>query len=539
MEKILENKYIDNIMKLFSNPNKDQLMKDIEIAKTSELESSTKFVNNFIERYSKVQIDNKIARQMIRDIILKLIKKRKDFYLFMRIYMNTADSVLVMDILKKHYILNNKNFKKIENGNLEFKFEKEGKNDNIEFGIDLKCVYNNNHFYDKFVKGILDYFNLALEENYYHQFVKKNFLKSLKSSDDYYERQPFLNDSLFNMLNDMNRVIFKDTNNFEDPNKKQENTIINKMPRNKYRLYAVQCKFSTNEEILKIYDDSETDEEIALKIDSLIEKNKNDDNLLFLRVHIENYLRNKTIDKKLKQIDIFKEEMAKDKAEIYFITKKLQDYEEKREKEKEKEKKEKEKEKKEKEKEKKEKEKLMKENAEMKSEITELKNRVNILEKKVNFMEPVVISLICRKVINYCMIKALEKYKSKIKIDETYNEFGKKVYKITFIDNVNEISKEDSNNLIDILFSKKNEYNDDSHLVGKDIPDFYNNIWNVVKERFNLKKEELIAFDAIFDDKIRAEFNFGAKDISVSDYLNGKNLNEFGKKKMIYSSSIK
>jgi len=511
MEKILEKKYIDNIMKLFSNPNKDQLMKDIEIAKKSELESSTKFVNNFIKRYSKVQIDNKIAKQMIRDIIFQLIKKRKDFYLFMRIYMNTADSVLVMDILKKHYILNNKNFKKIENGNLEFKFEKEGKNDNIEFGIDLKCVYNNNHFYDKFVKGILDYFNLALEENYYHQFVKKNFLKSLKSSDDYYERQPFLNDSLFNMLNDMNRVIFKDTNNFEDPNKKQENTIINKMPRNKYRLYAVQCKFSTNEEILKIYDDSETDEEIALKIDSLIEKNKNDDNLLFLRVHIENYLRNKTIDKKLKQIDIFKEEMAKDKAEIYFITKKLQDYEEKREKEKEKEKKEKEKEKKEKEKEKKEKEKLMKENAEMKSEITELKNRVNILEKKVNFMEPVVISLICRKVINYCMIKALEKYKSKIKIDETYNEFGKKVYKITFIDNVNEISKEDSNNLIDILFSKKND------------------IWNVVKERFNLKKKKLIAFDAIFDDKIRSEFNFGEKDISVSDYLNGKDLNEFGK----------
>ena len=44
----------------------------------------------------------------------------------MQIYLNTADSVLTMDILKKHYILNDKKLKKIENGNIEFEIEEKG-----------------------------------------------------------------------------------------------------------------------------------------------------------------------------------------------------------------------------------------------------------------------------------------------------------------------------------------------------------------------------------------------------------------------------
>ena len=39
----------------------------------------------------------------------------------------------------------------------------------------------------------------------------------------------------------------------------------------------------------------------------------------------------------------------------------------------------------------------------------------------------------------------------------------------------------------------------------------------------------VIAFDAIFDDKIRSEFNLESEEISVFDYLNGKDLKECGK----------
>jgi len=69
MEKISEEKYINNIMKLFSNPNKDQLMEDMKIAKSIDIKTRNIYVNKFIEKYSKVQIERKIAKQMIRDII--------------------------------------------------------------------------------------------------------------------------------------------------------------------------------------------------------------------------------------------------------------------------------------------------------------------------------------------------------------------------------------------------------------------------------------------------------------------------------------
>ena len=38
------------------------------------------------------------------------------------------------------------------------------------------------------------------------------------------------------------------------------------------------CKLHINEEILKIYKDSATDDELPLKIDSLIENKKDDNN---------------------------------------------------------------------------------------------------------------------------------------------------------------------------------------------------------------------------------------------------------------------
>ncbi len=91
----------------------------------------------------------------------------------MKIYLNTADSALTMDILKKHYILYDKKLKKIENGNIKFEIEEEGNSNYIEFSVDLLCLYNKEYFYDKFSKGIFCYFKLVIEENYLHQFVEK------------------------------------------------------------------------------------------------------------------------------------------------------------------------------------------------------------------------------------------------------------------------------------------------------------------------------------------------------------------------------
>ena len=45
-------------------------------------------------------------------------------------------------------------------------------------------------------------------------------------------------------------------------------------------------------------------------------------------------------------------------------------------------------------------------------------------------------------------------------------------YKITFIDSVNNIDKDTLNHLINNMFSRKNIYNSDSHLINKTLPSF-------------------------------------------------------------------
>ena len=73
-------------------------------------------------------------------------------------------------------------------------------------------------------------------------------------------------------------------------------------------------------------------------------------------------------------------------------------------------------------------------------------------------MKPIVLAIICRKAINYCVIKIIKNYKKKIKVTvETLpnNDF---TYLIAFISSVNIISKDTLNNLMDDLFSKKHIY---------------------------------------------------------------------------------
>lgn len=139
----------------------------------------------------------------------------------------------------------------------------------------------------------------------------------------------------------------------------------------------------------------------------------------------------------------------------------------------------------------------------MKDEIGELKNAVNNntnkitkLEGKVGYMEQIVLSLICRKAINHCIIKMLEKYKSKIKDTKIFvnNEFK---YKIKFIDSVNGIDMVSLNGFSDNLFCKKDGCNQDSYLNNLDLPTFINDLWNIVKKTLKLNRHQKIIFDTI------------------------------------------
>ena len=150
------------------------------------------------------------------------------------------------------------------------------------------------------------------------------------------------------------------------------------------------------------------------------------------------------------------------------------------------------------------------------------------LKGKVEFMEPIVLSLICRKAINHSIIKILENNKSKIKVTKIVanNEFK---YKIEFIDSVNNISKDKLNEFIDSIFAKKDIFNQDSHLINKNIPNYINDLWGQIKKILKLNQNEQIIFDSIITTDIKSCFNFGGEDLSVTNYLKNVDINEFGK----------
>lgn len=56
------------------------------------------------------------------------------------------------------------------------------------------------------------------------------------------------------------------------------------------------------------------------------------------------------------------------------------------------------------------------------------------------------------------MIKILQNYKKKIKVTPLHQN-NVITYKITFMESVNKISKEELNNFLDNLFNKKDEFN--------------------------------------------------------------------------------
>ena len=102
-------------------------------------------------------------------------------------------------------------------------------------------------------------------------------------------------------------------------------------------------------------------------------------------------------------------------------------------------------------------------------------------------------------------------------------------YKITFIDSVNNIDKDTLNHLINNMFSRKNIYNSDSHLINKTLPSFIPDLRGDLKKNLNLNNAEIAAFDAVITEDIILSFNFGSVDLSVKDYLKNIDINKFGK----------
>lgn len=585
-----EEKFIERLVNIFGKPNENELLKDIEKAKA--LNNKSRFLNSFINKYSNTKIDIQTGQKMIYEIIRKIIALRTDFLPFIKIYLMTEDEIK-SQTLRNHFILKNKKVNIIMDDNLDNSVTY------FQFGVNLSCIYDIESYYHKFIKGLLLYFQSAFKENYLYEYIGMDYFKNLDESKIYKDQGLSLEKSLNNMLLDMNRIIYEQTNKEE-----KEECLDNsekKMTHSKFGVLRIKAHLHKNAQIGSIYDKCKNDVEILKEVDNLIKQTANNDKELFLNLtifkdDIENYLENEKLKENLNKT------IANNNIEIYFNQKQIRDLktenddlfylkgeikglkeenknlqtEMKRLKENNKnlqteikrlkennkdlkaeitelkeenqnlkayisELKEDDKNLKE------ENQNLKEENQKLNEDISELKevdknlkeeNRnlkveinglkeennklkteIGELKKKVDFMEPIVLSIICRKAINYSIIQILEKYKKKIEVTVMELPNNDIKYKIAFNGSVNNIDKDTLNNLVDNLFGKKDKFNEDSHLVKKDLPPFIQDLWDKVKEHLKLNKNEITAFDALITNEIKSNFNFGGEDLSIKDYL--------------------
>ena len=86
-------------------------------------------------------------------------------------------------------------------------------------------------------------------------------------------------------------------------------------------------------------------------------------------------------------------------------------------------------------------------------------DKISNLQKKVDYMEVILNSLISRKVIKHCINQIINKYKSSIKmIKKTKTEANGEInefFYIQVINNINSVSVKQSQDLIDLLYEKK------------------------------------------------------------------------------------
>ena len=461
---------IQNIAKQFDNLKPNELKEDIENGKklkeSKDLNNEmTNFVKSFIKKYSNSILTDEICKKMNYEIVSKLINLRADFLPLMNIYMMTIDQTK-SKILKSHFVLKDKDLKKIEDGDTE-----KTKLSFVKFEINLSCTYSKDSYYHKFIKGILYYFKFAFEENYLKEYINGEYYENIDKAKFYTENDSTICDSFNKMLADMDRIVSEESD--KDLNESQE-IIKPKIKKDIYQLLRIKARLHKNPEFETIYDDSKNNEEIFSKIDALLndDKIKSDDNLyvniVYLKDEIENRINSEEINIWLNQLKSKQNtvlfSIQKDYNNLIKENKKAYDKIDNLEK-------------------KyneliKQNNEIIKQNNEINTRIenltkqinelntqaenltkqnSELNTRLERLERKVEFMEPIVLSFVLRKVLNYSIIKILEKYSTKIKVTQQRLQNNEIQYKITFIDSVNNIDKDSLNKLIEAMLSKLDE----------------------------------------------------------------------------------
>ena len=146
-------------------------------------------------------------------------------------------------------------------------------------------------------------------------------------------------------------------------------------------------------------------------------------------------------------------------------------------------------------------------------------NKINDLTKenasintKLEFMQKIVYSSLSRKVIKHCIKKILSKYKDCIIIQKDKKEEADKIF---FIKDINKVPLKEANDLIDLLYAKKDICNDFVHFKGVKQPKFIDDVWELVLNFIELNDKEKDTFNKIITNDIKESFKFSQEDFRV------------------------
>lgn len=293
---------IKKIMKLFGEPNEIEFSKDIERSKNFQFKS--KSLNSILSKYGEKILNKETYKPMLEEIISFLLK-RDDFPLLIDIYMNTTDD-FAADCLRKHFILKKNKPRKIQK-------DDDISNGYIKFGIYLSCLNDDDQFYHKFLKGMLNYFQLCFEKDYLYQHLQQNYFKNMEKSKAYTDNISSFVHSLNKMLCDMRRVLSKESN---DKLSSQE-IDNNKMNEVKYKILCIRANVHKNKDILNIYNKCNNNDEIIDEIEKLYKNDSKNSDLFVLKDLVQDHLKIEKLEKHTKELE---NSIALKDTELYLIS---------------------------------------------------------------------------------------------------------------------------------------------------------------------------------------------------------------------------
>ena len=444
---------INNALDHLEPSEKEEIEKDLEEAKNIKKKNNS--ITNFLRTHDikKINLDiEENRKQYDKDIFLALKKIKGDFVPLLKIY-NILTDPKKCYMLKKYFVLKRNGEDEINNK------EETQKSNKPVITINLKPIYDDSQYYSNIVKGMMNFICANFEYSKLKLYFDVDFFK--ENYGYYKNNSDAFKNSLLTFVGQIKEnldLYEKDKERFEEKSSQTEKIEEKKISENDFNDILVKADLDEDQTLLKIYKEAPGNQEIISRIKELSMKkyskiiiymneytrycaqiNSLSDQVNELKKDIENLNKDK-IDKEAKinnlntQVDNLKKYYENLNKDIENLNKDIEN--------------------------------LKKDKLDKDIKISELnkdkkaqEDKISNLQKKVDYMEVILNSLISRKVIKHCINQIINKYKSSIKmIKKTKTEANGEInefFYIQVINNINSVSVKQSQDLIDLLYEKK------------------------------------------------------------------------------------